>query len=900
MLTRSALLPLVLTLCLLAVSHIAEGQAISASAPPAPRNSEKFSAFSALWRTDENFRTTIHISNQLATTEIDAVLTIYMADGTAFDLPAVHLAKSGVVSVDLNAALANAPQGIQAHLSSYGSARLQYQYAWQGAVLASIAIVDAVRSLEYMAPFVFPPNQGAGENLPAQARQLRDWSNGTLYEGLWFREGHNGGGFLALADTTDQPISVHVAMSGLRNNPIRDVPLQGHAAALINLSDLFGVDDTRVGGVTISHSGPSGALQIVGGLEDLTTGFSTNMPIVPVPARTRRVADRQYGSAGMMVNAQDAHLDFPAGVSFSPYAFFRNIASASLTLHLSAWYQEGNTAKHVTLPDLVLQPGQAGELDIHDLLKNDPQVSDVNLLYEYTGEYGDIVAATGSTDGTGNYVFPVIPEPVAPSGSKSSGYWESVGGFDTMYSIWNPTGSPQDLIATIRYGAAGAAQGQFVLPINLEEYASTMIDMAELIRTQQPDQDGNVIPPDTQRGMLELSPPTGRPEDRMTVVVSSGIYNPQKATCGYNCLDCSGYTTDQIDPSPFSLGVSNSVQGSFTYWMANGTPYDITSGASWSSSNTSIASVQTTGQSSPGQGTGVSPGSTYFSAQYSPVFVNLGQFCETGLVSCPTMNIGASAPVPVAPTIAGISPAQGLVGTQISVTISGTGFAAGATVNAGSNISVSGLVVKSDTQITANFTPSNSTSAGGNQGVTVTVSEQPSNSQNFFVQYPLHLVYTDELITPNNGHSAITSGTNINILNSAGQTVPNGAGVCGAYQFLTYTPTDQSGNQINNGTITFTESFSNFPSPDPFGASSEPTPGPPANVSLPGGYLGDEQALWDTAPPACKPASKNDSFNQQFTASVGSVNYSLSTVIAIARSTNSQGVPSFNVSITTP
>jgi hypothetical protein len=190
--------------------------------------------------------------------------------------------------------------------------------------------------------------------------------------------------------------------------------------------------------------------------------------------------------------------------------------------------------------------------------------------------------------------------------------------------------------------------------------------------------------------------------------------------------------------------------------------------------------------------------------------------------------------------------------------------------------------------------PPSSTSAGGNQGVTVTASGQASNSENFFVQYPKHLVYTDESITPNNGHSAITSGTDINIVEISGTTAATG--VCGGYQWLTYTPTDQSGNQINNGTILFTEAFSNFsPSPDPFG---EPTPNS-GTVNLPG-YLGDTQAVWIKTPPACEPASKSDSFNQSFTATVGGVNYSLTTVVTVARSTNSTGVPSFNISITTP
>src|SRR5262245_41141260 len=66
------------------------------------------------------------------------------------------------------------------------------------------------------------------------------------------------------------------------------------------------------------------------------------------------------------------------------------------------------------------------------------------------------------------------------------------------------------------------------------------------------------------------------------------------------------------------------------------------------------------------------------------------------------------------------------------------GFASGATVSAGSNVTVSNVSVSSSTQLTATFTPTNSSSAGGNQSVTVTLNGQTINSQNFFVQVPTY------------------------------------------------------------------------------------------------------------------------------------------------------------------
>jgi hypothetical protein len=265
----------------------------------------------------------------------------------------------------------------------------------------------------------------------------------------------------------------------------------------------------------------------------------------------------------------------------------------------------------------------------------------------------------------------------------------------------------------------------------------------------------------------------------------------------------------------------------------------------------------------------------------------------------------ATATVQGAPSISGISPGQGLVGTGISVTITGTGFAAGSTVNAGSNISVSNVSVVSSTQITATFTPSNSTSAGGNQGVTVTVSGQPSNSQNFFVQYPLHIAYVTTSSTPNNGQNTTVSGTDISIVRLGVGTIATNA--CGGYHWMTYETEDQSGNAIVNGTVIWSESFSNLsPSTPPWRGVT--TPGAPFPADLSNTVLAD--TYWINGSTGCPAINSNLTFNQTWTPNVGGtisggaitggVNYPLTTIISTSESTNSQGLPSFSTSITTP
>jgi len=71
------------------------------------------------------------------------------------------------------------------------------------------------------------------------------------------------------------------------------------------------------------------------------------------------------------------------------------------------------------------------------------------------------------------------------------------------------------------------------------------------------------------------------------------------------------------------------------------------------------------------------------------------------------------------PTVTAVSPNQGQSGSAVAVTIDGSGFANGASVNAGVGITASGVTVVSSTRLTATFTIAADASAGA-RDVTVT------------------------------------------------------------------------------------------------------------------------------------------------------------------------------------
>ena len=100
--------------------------------------------------------------------------------------------------------------------------------------------------------------------------------------------------------------------------------------------------------------------------------------------------------------------------------------------------------------------------------------------------------------------------------------------------------------------------------------------------------------------------------------------------------------------------------------------------------------------------------------------------------------VEAQSPPAGAPTLASVSPNQGLRGTTVAVTLTGAGFVAGATTVAvaGGGVTVTNVIVSGTTSLTANFVL-DPAAAEGPRTVTVTTAAGTSGAQIFTVTVPL-------------------------------------------------------------------------------------------------------------------------------------------------------------------
>jgi len=682
------------------------------------------------WIVDANFRSILYLKNVVETSAVTVTPVLYLSNGTKYQLSPVQLEAAGIATVDINASLTNL--GIAPYATLSGWVEVQYNWGW-APVCAMIRDIDVAHSV------VFSFGFGASVPLSTQTQK----SASLVVEGLWWKQEPNVTGFLALANTTSQPLTALVQISDNHAAVLgtHTITVSPQGMKTLNLQELQTAGAVE-GGIRVSYVGQPDALLINGGLEDPGVGYSANLrfaaPTHPLPPMAHFLTQQGIAELGLMVGPADPMMRFPSGTTFTPYSVVRNITSTPISATPNLWWMQGGAPKSFQLPQVNLLPYETTSLDVPSLLAAAGLKSfsgSINLVFDTQGKAG-LLMASGSVDQTNSYVFEVGARGIVKSAGKSISYWSTGNGDDTMVTLWNPADEAQSF--TFRITFTG---GHYDLPINLAPRETRMFNLSEIIATQVPDAQGNIIPASIQEGSAKI---VGSQADHqhILVAVDSGVYNVRRATCYTSCYTCDGATAWTVALNPFGVAVSGQQQEYLVAQWNTGAQNSYTSQANWSSNNTSVATVNT------GLVQAVSVGSMVISAGDSsePVYANCAPYC-------PIMGGGGgSSSGTVTPHISGISPTTAMAGAKSQqLTISGSGFGTSPTVNLPSGVTKSTNTQQSssDTQITITVDIAKNSTIGVNQ-VSVTAGGQTSNSVNFTVDGPYYLMVLTDKFFPNN------------------------------------------------------------------------------------------------------------------------------------------------------
>jgi hypothetical protein len=207
-----------------------DSQAASDSEPAVLTDGDTVSTYSlhsGLWRVDNGFVSTIHIKNALVEAPLDVTPVLYLKEGIEYDLPPIHIPAMGVANVSINDALANAPEKLAGRIFDYGNAALRYDYTSPGHLFATMEITNLPRSMTLTYPF---------------SAVNQEMSETQTLESLWWRHDPEVGGFVAVTNVTDEPLSVSLQVFGSQGTALEPLQVAAppHWTQVLDLDALVG------------------------------------------------------------------------------------------------------------------------------------------------------------------------------------------------------------------------------------------------------------------------------------------------------------------------------------------------------------------------------------------------------------------------------------------------------------------------------------------------------------------------------------------------------------------------------------------------------------------------------------------------------------------------------------
>jgi hypothetical protein len=671
-----------------------------------------------------NLNSTLMLNNK-GVLPLDVTPTFFSRTGTRLDLPPLTVNAASYREVDLGELLANAGNEFKE-----GNLRMTYQ----GMPLqlgSQVKILDEQHSLIW----------------DEQYYELSAKFVSNRLESVWWMPSADCQTKFVLSNTTDAPVTASVKVDGTspnQNNPV-SIQLNPHQTRVLDIMrDVVGSADGSLqtkGGISISHSGEAGAVLARMLISNADAGFSSSVTFVD-PQMT---VSKKWHGAGL-------HLGKVNGENLRQILVARNTSEAATLVSGKINYTDGNgNVVPVIVPDTEIAAHSTKTINLRPILQaaNVPaSVKFAGLEFNYTGQQGSVWMAAVSVSPDNNQVFqlPLYDPQKVPS--SAGGYpWKTDGDYTTILYIKNDTNQPQQYIARMIYQG-----GFYMLGLKDIKVGETVaIDFRELRDNLTPDSMGNRIPLNVGKGQILWSS-YGAAEHTLNGR-SEQISLAKGLSATYDCRNCCTDSTygDSVSPGSMEASVDDLINyvevGHVVNCFNQSTPIFFSNG-NWTSSDSGIAII-----GSNGAAQAMSPGMATITDWWTNNHWYYSGVNQCSLASYPGMGSGDML---VRPRITSISPSLGGVGSTTSVTINGSGFRTGATVNAGVGITVSNVTVVSSIKITANFVIA-ADATGGNRSVSVTIAGRASNTTNFFVQIPTSLSVVSVSILPT-GTSQSTSG----------------------------------------------------------------------------------------------------------------------------------------------
>lgn len=378
---------------------------------------------------------------------------------------------------------------------------------------------------------------------------------------------------------------------------------------------------------------------------DRSIGYSTPVEFVdPLKA-----ASSEWHGAGLRF--QDG-----TGGTLSPIVIVWNVGGTPSDVEAVVAFTESDGFSGVErILDLRLLAGEVKFVGPEDILERmaprlEAGIVSAGLEIRYSTAPGTVVATALSVDSTGDRVFrvPLVDPSAVPS--STGGYpWNLRNGSSTLVYVKNVTDSEQRYTLQLDFPGGVYSTGLKTIGPGRTD----LLDVGALRRDRVPDAVGVTLPEDAEAGQVLWS--VQGPVDHVLVGRSEQIDATGRMSTTYACANCcaDSFYAGWVEPFSESFPYDSSMQYSAIQQNRNcyGTimsPFSV--GASWSSGDTSVATVG----SGSGLTSGQYPGTTDITGSWT-VYGWAYQGPSQGCVLAFSFPIFPSGGVEVTPRVFSIS-----------------------------------------------------------------------------------------------------------------------------------------------------------------------------------------------------------------------------------------------------
>jgi len=562
---------------------------------PHPVAAQDYEQFVPYWTTEGSWHSELQVRNNLRSADLTVTPAIRAADGSEYALDPITIKPQEVQSVDINATL----QTIAPQLTgSYGSLVLRYHSQGLLNLYAAVMAHDMGHPLAFHLDAI-----NEVENYDQVSR-----------EGVWWLPRYSVQDSLILTNqgkfALDLTLTLFDSSGKSAKQKIALGPRQTGRYSVRQILKQTGLSGTY-GGVKIESAAHAGSLDTVHVLYDEEGGFSANLKMFDRDPRAR-VSERDFARTGtwtlrapmLALTNPDPAMAFPSGTTLQPQLFVHNTTEHKVTATLQFNWRMESTIGKAFGPALQLQPYETRRIDVGELVDGKTIPKDAHwsaVILKTNGLPDEVMAVAASYDETLRYGAQT-PFSDQMTFRWEGGKWEVDRDHDSIVTAGNGGTKPVKAAFTIYYNRGA---NKYQLEQTLQPDDQMWIDIGDLIRKQVPDKDGKTLPADLTSGSYQFTDLTNKGIG--SLFEGKVIYDLRFGHVSYGCASCCAYIgTPWVAPDP--LGVILAFQGQLDVQADDGcdsyTSSVLDSFYSWSSANTSVATINTTSALVKGMGVG--------------------------------------------------------------------------------------------------------------------------------------------------------------------------------------------------------------------------------------------------------------------------------------------------------